>query len=61
MVMMLEMEKLRLVTQCLRAGMKEEEVDRILQEENVPDYDFENFKLRMGIKAEKLTYGQKVE
>jgi hypothetical protein len=32
-----------------------------LTEENVPDYDFENFKRRMGIKAEKKTYGQKVE
>lgn len=30
MVMMLEMEKLRLVTQCLKAGMQEPEVDRIL-------------------------------
>lgn len=59
--MMLEMEKLRLVTLCCRAGMEEQEVDRILTEENVPDYDFENFKRRMGIKAEKKTYGQKVE
>lgn len=59
--MMLEMERLRLVTLCCRAGMEEQEVDRILSEENVPDYDFDNFKLRMGIKAEKKTYGQKVE
>jgi hypothetical protein len=47
--MTLEMEKLRLVTLCCRAKMEEAEVDRILNEENVPDYDFENFKLRMGI------------
>ena len=58
--MTLEMEKLRLVTLCCRAGMEEAEVDRILNEENVPDYDFENFKLRMGIKRDKKTYGQKV-
>lgn len=57
MVMMLEMEKLRLITQCCRAGLEEQEVDRILHEENVPDYDFENFKLRMGKKLEKKTYG----
>jgi hypothetical protein len=41
--------------------MSEEDVERVLAEERVSDYDFENFKLRMGIKLEKKTYGQKVE
>ena len=45
----------------LKAGMSEEDVERVLAEERVSDYDFENFKLRMGIKLEKKTYGQKVE
>ena len=41
--------------------MSEEDVERVLAEERVSDYDFENFKLRMGIKLDKKTYGQKVE
>lgn len=60
MLMMIEMERQRLLMQCCKAGMEEKEVDRILHEDNVPDYDFENFKLRMGMKLEKKTYGQKV-
>ncbi len=58
--MMIEMEKLKLVSLTCREGIKEHDIDKILNEENVPDYDFANFKLRMGIKSEKKTYGQKV-
>jgi hypothetical protein len=55
--MMIEMEKLKLVSLTCREGIKEHDIDKILNEENVPDYDFANFKLRMGIKSEKKTYG----
>ena len=48
--MIIEMEKLKLVTCAIREGISEQDVDRVLQEENLPDYDLENLKLRLGIK-----------
>ena len=59
--MMIEIEKLRLISLSCREGIKEKEVERILNEENIPDYDFANLKIRLGIKVVKKTYGQKVE
>ena len=57
---MIEMEKLKLISMTMREGISEKDIDKILEEDNVPDFDFDNFKRRMGIKAKKMTYGQKV-
>ena len=41
----------------MREKINEQGVERVLNEENVPDYSFENLKIMMGIKARKITYG----
>ena len=49
----IEMERLKLITYAVAAGIDEAAVDKLLEEENIPDYDLENLKSRLGIKKEK--------
>ena len=49
----IEMERLKLITYAACEGIDEKVVEKLLEEENVPDYDLSNLKARLGFKKEK--------
>jgi len=55
-----EMEKLKLISLAMQAGIPEADVDKLLSEENVPDYDLDNLKTRLGIEVVKKKRSKKV-
>ena len=45
----IEMEKLKLISLAAMSGIPDDQVENYLNEENVPDYDLDNLKVRLGI------------
>ena len=51
--MYIQQERLRVTCQAINIGIKEEDVDKLLIEENVSDLYLENIKIRLGIIEKK--------
>lgn len=51
--MFIEQEKLRMIGQAMQLGIKEEDIEKLLSEQNVNDFQIENIKVRLGIVDKK--------
>jgi hypothetical protein len=46
------MEHLKLLAIAQQSGIEEEQIDKLMKEQNLADYDIENVKIRLGIKRD---------
>ena len=54
------MEHLKLLAIAQQSGIEEEQIDKLMKEQNLADYDIENVKIRLGIKRDQKTKEEKV-